>query len=61
MNGTEKLHVTRVGASNLFKITKDGPGRIPKYLEGKFTSEGLALDRLKRWHRGKFPDHYANA
>ena len=61
MSNTGKLHVARVGASNLFRITKEGPGRIPKYLEGRFTSEGVASDRLKRWHADKFPELYQNA
>ena len=57
----EKLHVQRVGASSLFKITKRGAGRIPKMLEGRFTSEGVALRQLKLWHRGQFPDAYKDA
>ena len=56
-----KLHVARIGASNLFKITRTGTGRIPKMLEGRFTSEGRALDQLKLWHQSTYPSAYIDA
>ena len=56
-----KLEIRRASNQNAWIFAYAGGGELPKALQGRFTSHGVAERTLDTWRRSTYPEHYASS